>query len=304
MLTREENERLIRAAKGTPGGELLRRYWQPVALEEELPPGAPPRPVRVMGEDLVLFRDGSGRVGLMGLHCSHRKADLSYGRVEKDGLRCVYHGWLYGVDGRCLQQPGEPAGSSLKDEIRHLAYPCREVPGLILAYLGPGEPPALPPFPFYSAPRDHVWTKKFYHECNYLQGNEGNIDPQHLSFLHRVETGSSAGRADLLEADVAPTIVVTETAWGLRIDTVRETGPDERYVRTGNFIMPNLASFVGGPLVPPNVEPPEANTGFSINWHVPIDDGTHWKFAIAYRSTGPVDAALQERMTCQGLDAG
>jgi phthalate 4,5-dioxygenase len=303
MLSPDDNDLLTHAAKGTPGGELLRRYWQPVALEEELPRGAPPKPVRVMGEDLVLFRDDAGRVGLLGLRCSHRKADLSYGRIEDGGLRCVYHGWLYGIDGRCLQQPGERAASGFKDKVRHLAYPCREVPGLILAYLGPGEPPALPPFPFFSAPRDQVWTKKFFHECNYLQANEGNIDPQHLSFLHQVGSGSNAGYADLFEADVAPAITVTEMPWGLRIETARTIGEDQRYVRTGNFIMPNLASFVGAPLVRPDVEPPEANTGFSVNWHVPIDDTTHWKFAINYRSSGPVDAKLQEMMMCQGLDA-
>jgi phthalate 4,5-dioxygenase len=303
MLSQEQNDLVTRAAKGTPGGELLRRYWQPVALEEELPPGAPPKPVRIMGEDLVLFRDESGRPGLLGLHCPHRKADLSYGRIEDGGLRCVYHGWLFGIDGRCLHQPGEPAHSDFKDKIRHTAYPCREVPGLILAYLGPGEAPALPPFAFFSAPREQVWTKKFFHECNYLQGNEGNIDPQHLSILHQVSMNSIVSYSRGLETDLAPTITVSETPWGLRIDTARTIGPGEKYVRTGNFIMPNLSSFVGGPLVRPEVEPPESNTGYSLNWHVPIDDTTHWKFAINYRSSGPVDAKLQEMMTCQGLDA-
>jgi phthalate 4,5-dioxygenase len=302
MLSQEQNDQLTRAAKGTPGGDLLRRYWQPVALEEELPPGAPPKPVRVMGEDLVLFRDEAGRPGLLGLRCAHRKADLSYGRIEGGGLRCVYHGWLFGMDGRCLDQPGERAGSDFKNRIRHTAYPCRDVPGLILGYLGPGEPPALPPFPFFSAPREQVWTKKFYHECNYLQGNEGNIDPQHLSILHRVNMDTRLSYARRLEADLAPTITVFEKPWGLRIDTARSTGPGETYVRTGNFIMPNLSSFVGGPLVRPEIESPEANTGYSVNWHVPIDDGTHWKFAINYRSSGPVDVELQEMMMCRDLD--
>ncbi|HXQ51086.1 MAG TPA: aromatic ring-hydroxylating dioxygenase subunit alpha [Stellaceae bacterium] len=302
MLSQEQNDLVTRAAKGTPGGELLRRYWQPVALEEELPPGAPPKPVRIMGEDLVVFRDQAGRPGLLGLHCPHRKADLSYGRIEDGGLRCVYHGWLFGVDGRCLHQPGEPAHSDFKDKIRHTAYPCRDVPGLILAYLGPGEPPALPPFPFFSAPREQVWTKKFHHECNYLQGNEGNIDPQHLSILHRIGMDSVLSNARF-EADLAPAITVSEMPWGLRIDTTRLIGDSEKYVRTGNFIMPNLAAFVGGPLVRPEIESPEANTGYSVNWHVPIDDRTHWKFAINYRGSGPVDVKLQEMMMCQGLDA-
>src|SRR5579884_2567691 len=136
MLTKEQNELLTRTGPGTPGGALLRRYWQPVALAEELPPDGPPLPVRVLGEDLVLFRDEYGRLGLLGLHCSHRGADLSYGRIEHGGLRCLYHGWLFDVQGRCLEQPGEPAGSTFKERIRHPAYPCREIGGLILAYLG------------------------------------------------------------------------------------------------------------------------------------------------------------------------
>ncbi len=192
-----------------------------------------------------------------------------------------------------------------RTKIRHTAYPCRDVPGLVLAYLGPGEPPALPPFAFFSAPREQVWTKKFYHECNYLQGNEGNIDPQHLSILHQVSTGANVGYAKFLEHDLAPTIDVTETPWGLRIDTSRDIGPGEKYVRTGNFIMPNLASFVGGPLVRPDgLEAQDANTGYSVNCSTCRSTiRTHWEFAVNYRSSGPVDVKLQEMMMCQGLSA-
>ena len=144
MLTQEQNELLTRTGPGTPGGEMLRRYWQPVALIEELPQDGPPVPVRIMGEDLVLFRNEQGEPGLLGLHCSHRGADLSYGRLEDGGLRCIYHGWLYDVQGHCLEQPGEPPGSTFAEKIQHKSYPCREVGGLILAYLGPGEPPLVP----------------------------------------------------------------------------------------------------------------------------------------------------------------
>src|SRR5215510_483198 len=123
MLTKEENDRLTRVGPGTPGGA--------------------PIPVRLLGEDLVLFRDETGQPGLLGVHCSHRGADLSYGRVENGGLRCLYHGWLYNTAGNCLEQPGEPAGSEFHQKIRHLAYPCREVAEVVLAYLGPGEPPLI-----------------------------------------------------------------------------------------------------------------------------------------------------------------
>ena len=112
MITAEENNLLTQTSAKTPAGELLRRYWQPVALSEELPPGSAPRPVRIMGEDLVLFRDEAGRPGLLGLHCSHRGTDLSYGRIENGGLRCLYHGWLYDASGCILEQPGEPGGGA------------------------------------------------------------------------------------------------------------------------------------------------------------------------------------------------
>jgi len=140
MLTKEENEMLTRVGPGTPMGELIRRYWQPASLSEELPPDGPPVPIRLLGEDLVLFRDQQGRPGLLGIHCSHRGADLSYGRLEDGGLRCIYHGWLYDIHGRCLEQPGEPAGSTFHERIHHTAYPCYESGGLILTYMGPGDP--------------------------------------------------------------------------------------------------------------------------------------------------------------------
>ena len=123
MLTKEENDLLTQVGPGTPGGLVLRSYWQPAALSEELPPGGPPIPLRLFGEDLVMLRDEQGRIGLLDAHCSHRRTDLSYGRIEDGGLRCVYHGWLYDVYGKCLQTPAEPAGSHLHEFVRHQAYP-------------------------------------------------------------------------------------------------------------------------------------------------------------------------------------
>src|SRR5438552_17982331 len=148
MMTQEENELLTQTNRGTPAGELLRRYWQPVALSEELPSGAAPLTVKILGEELVLFRDDQGRAGLLGIHCSHRGTNLSYGRVEDGGLRCLYHGWLYDVEGRCLEQPGEPTGSTFHQRIRQTAYPCQEMGGIIYTYMGPGDPPQLPPHEF------------------------------------------------------------------------------------------------------------------------------------------------------------
>src|SRR5581483_5873963 len=126
MLSQEENDLLTRTGPGTPGGNFLRRYWQPVALSEELPANGAPLPVRIMSEDLVLYRDDQGQLGLLGLHCSHRRADLSYGRVENGGLRCLYHGWLFDRRGNCPEQPCEPVGKRFCEKVHHPAYPCRE----------------------------------------------------------------------------------------------------------------------------------------------------------------------------------
>src|SRR5512134_3509544 len=152
MMTREENELLTQTGPGTPCGEMMRRYWQPVGLSEELPVGGAPLSVRILGEELVLFRDDQGRVGLLGLHCAHRGTDLSYGRIEDGGLRCLYHGWLYDIDGRCLDQPAEPSISRFKEKICHLSYPCLERAGLIFAFMGEGEAPLLPDYEFLLVP--------------------------------------------------------------------------------------------------------------------------------------------------------
>src|SRR4051812_6201725 len=221
MLTQEENDLITRTGPGTSCGDMIRRYWQPAALSEELPFDGAPLPIKLLGEDLDLFRDDDGRPGLLGLHCSHRGADLSYGRTEDGGLRCIYHGWLYDRAGRCLEQPGEPAGSTFHERIRQTAYPCQEVGGVIFAYLGPGEPPLFPDYELFRVPAAHRWVHKHYHECSYLQGNEGNIDTVHVRFLHGFLPGgryspnlTSEGR----EGPLAPSLVprCEETHFGLR----------------------------------------------------------------------------------------
>src|ERR671923_517392 len=169
MISEQESNLLTQTGPRTPCGELMRRYWQPVALSEELAGESPPLKVRILGEELVLFRDDQGRPGLLGLHCSHRGTDLSYGRIEDGGLRCLYHGWLYDICGRVLEQPGEPGGGAGRDSIKHLAYPCHEIGGVIFTYMGPGEPPLFPNYAFLKASPDHLHVGKIFHNCNYLQ---------------------------------------------------------------------------------------------------------------------------------------
>ncbi|MCH7482802.1 MAG: Rieske 2Fe-2S domain-containing protein, partial [Chloroflexi bacterium] len=162
MLSLQDNELLTRTGADSSMGRLMRRYWLPVMLSSELPaPDSPPRRVRVLGEDLVGFRDTNGRLGLLAEHCSHRGTSLLYGRNEECGLRCIYHGWKYDVDGNVLDTPAEPAGSKLGPKVQHTAYPCHEVAGLIWAYMGPKEHlPLFPSYLFTKVPPENVWVTK------------------------------------------------------------------------------------------------------------------------------------------------
>jgi phenylpropionate dioxygenase-like ring-hydroxylating dioxygenase large terminal subunit len=305
MITPDENDLLTRTGPGTRCGALLRRYWQPAALSEELSGGGAPLPVTILGEELVLFRDDRGRPGLVGLHCSHRGTDLSFGRVEDGGLRCLYHGWLYDIHGRCLEQPGEPGGGMNCAAIQHLAYPCLETAGVVFAYLGPGAPPLFPAYELFTVREDcRNLPMKTYHECNYLQGNEGNLDPVHLSFLHRISKsaeplsagsgGAGMARAKAHELnlrDLAPAIDAELTDYGVRIYSVRKTSPEENFVRITNFIMPNLCAVGGG----------TGGDGYQIDWHVPIDDTHHWKYTFGFRRSGALpERQLKERRAALG----
>lgn len=186
VLTREENDRLTRIGPGTLAGELLRRYWLPCAPARDLDGEHPTRFVRLLGEDLVLFRDKSGRVGLLADHCPHRGASLLYGRVEERGIACAYHGWLYDTEGNCLETPAEPAQSLFYLTVKHCAYPVRKFAGLYWAYLGPAPAPEIPKY--------DVWARRDGHrsiviqprlDCNWLQAMENSVDGPHAYILHQ-----------------------------------------------------------------------------------------------------------------------
>jgi len=297
MLALEEIDLLTKTGPGTPCGAFMRRYWQPVALTEELTPEGAPARVRLLGEDFVLFRDERGRPGLLGLHCAHRGADLSYGRVENGGLRCLYHGWLFDVQGQCLEQPAEPKGSDFYRKVRQRSYPCQERGGLIFAYLGPGEPPLLPAYEPFGVPEEQRFVKKFHQECNYLQAIEGNLDPAHQSFLHRRFQGSDAGSDELplgtggtaasnftmYREDLSPAIEVEETDFGLRLFAVRSSvasvGEGKNWVKVLNFVLPGLCFVPGG----------TGADGYTVHWNVPIDDASHWKYMLTFRRSGALD---------------
>src|SRR5713101_3719426 len=180
MLSKVENDLLTQTNSGTGAGEYLRRFWLPALLASEVPtPDCPPVRIRLLGEDLVAFRDTHGRVGLMEEFCPHRRSSLFWGRNEECGLRCVYHGWKYDVTGACVDMPSEPAESSFKHKIKTTAYPCRERGGVVWAYLGQREPPPLPDLEPNMLPEGTYSVGLTLRECNWLQALEGDIDTSH-----------------------------------------------------------------------------------------------------------------------------
>jgi 5,5'-dehydrodivanillate O-demethylase oxygenase subunit len=185
VLTREENELLTQVGPGTPAGELLRRYWMPIAVAAELTAEQPTKFVRLLGENLVLFRDKTGRVGLIGDRCSHRGASLCYGRVEERGISCAYHGWLFDTQGNILETPPE-RNDAIINSVKQLAYPLRKLVGLYWAYLGPEPLPELPPYD--TLVRRDGQRKLVIHpvlDCNWFQAMENSVDPAHLQILHQ-----------------------------------------------------------------------------------------------------------------------
>jgi nitrite reductase/ring-hydroxylating ferredoxin subunit len=265
---------LTHVGPGTPAGELFRRYWQPVGVAADLADA--PRAVRVLGEDLVLFRDGRRRVGLLDAHCCHRGTSLYYGRVEPDGLRCCYHGWLFAADGRCLDQPCEPPESTFKDRVRQPAYPCREHHGLVFAYLGP--PDLEPVFPRYDMIEEGdgavVADGTSYGlgggevlDCNWLQVYENVMDPFHVAVLHSSFSGGQFSPA----LAARPAIAWEETPHGVRSLQDRALDDGRRYRRVTEVRVPNVR-------IVPSVAAGEPGEGFErarhIGWVLPIDD-TH-----------------------------
>jgi phenylpropionate dioxygenase-like ring-hydroxylating dioxygenase large terminal subunit len=237
MLKPEDNERLVRIGAGTPMGALLRRYWQPALLSWELAEndGAPVR-VTLLGEELVAFRDSDGRIGLIDAYCPHRRAPLFYGRNEARGLRCVYHGWKFNVDGQCVDLPNVAENARIRGNVRIKSYPTYEKGGVIWAYMGPPErKPAVPDFEWMRAPQTHRNVTKNYQANNYLQSLEGGLDTSHSSFLHNETIGDSRSVRNI---DGAPRLEVFPTDYGYSYVSFRRISDSEQYVRVYQYVMP------------------------------------------------------------------
>jgi nitrite reductase/ring-hydroxylating ferredoxin subunit len=297
MMSQEQNDLITRIGPGTPAGRLMRRYWQPAALIEELPDQRPVRGVRLLGEDLVLFRGPEGQYSLIERHCPHRGSDLAFGRLEDGGLRCPFHGWLFDASGRCLEQPAEPEGSRFHEKVRATAYPCVERHGIVFAWMGEGEPPAFPAFDCFVAPDTHTFAFKGLIECNWLQALEVGIDPAHASFLHRFledeDPAEGYGRqfrdqaADsqipmtrILREFPRPEIRVEPTDYGLRLISLRDLGNLGMHVRVTNQVFPHAIVI------------PMSNEMTITQWHVPVDDVSCYWYAIFTSFGAPVDKAV------------
>ena len=253
MLRRDENELLVHTGPATPMGQYLRRFWTPVLLASELPDAdCPPVRVRVMGERLIAFRDSAGHIGLLDEFCPHRRASLYWGRNEECGLRCVYHGWKFDVEGTCVDMPNERTETRFAHRVRTRAYPAREWGSLIWAYLGPAETmPGLPELEWALVPESHRFVSKRLQESNYLQAVEGGIDSSHVSFLHstlRSESHVSTTlglRSEYMWRDRAPKFTVRRTDYGLLIGARRDAEEDSYYWRLTQFLLPTATMIPG-----------------------------------------------------------
>ncbi len=271
----EDNRELTRTGRGTPAGDYLRRFWQPVALVSDV--GDLPVPLKIMGEKLVLFRDGSGRLGLMHRHCSHRGASLEYGIITERGIRCSYHGFQYDVDGTLIDTPSLPSNNKIKGRLCQGAYPTIEYAGLVFAYMGP--PEHMPPFPVYdafTAPADNEMAPyKLHFPCNWLQVHENGADPMHVPFVHALMSEVQFTRM----FGAIPVVDNVETPLGFLSLATRRWG-DNLYCRANDVILPNIAQF-GTPFVRGEEEKYAVCAGIT-RWVVPIDDENNWTFGIRH----------------------
>ena len=305
-----EDEYLTHVDPGTPAGEYLRRFWQPVAYTHQLT-GLPLR-IEIMGEELVLFRDGRGEIGLLELHCSHRGTSLEFGLIEERGIRCCYHGWLFDVVGRILETPLEPPGSTLKDRLCHGAYRVREYGGVVFAFMGP--PDKTPEFPSFD-----IWEQRGYHmeadplpgddhkPCNWLQIVDNYMDPLHEEFLHARVSGLQfydKDRRPLEELAILGLAEFVETPIGYMTLEARRVN-DCVWVRDIEYIWPNGIALSETPSFPPEFEPGQKEiheTPHLMEWAVPANNTHTLRFTMVsvpdggtnLRKTDPAPATMSQ----------
>lgn len=251
MVTTQENETLTRVGPGTPMGELMRRYWIPAAMSHEIVADGPPLRLMLLGEQLLAFRDSSEKVGILDHHCPHRNASLFFGRNEEGGLRCIYHGWKFNVEGRCLEMANVPPHQDFKSKIQAKAYKVIERNGLVWTYMGKGEPPALPQIEATLLPEAEASFNWMQRSCNWLQVLEADLDTSHTDFLHggarteKVYAPDDPRRFGAINR--APEYEVRETEWGTMYGAFRPADPGQTYWRVAHFMFPFWTITPSGP---------------------------------------------------------
>lgn len=290
---------LCRVGRGTGAGEWFRRYWLVVGTTREL--RDIPQAVKILGEDLVLFRDPDGKPGLLGLHCPHRGTSLEYGDIEDGGIRCPYHGWLFNVAGQCLEMPAEPQDSRFANKVKHLSYPVRELGGLIFAYLGP-DPKHPPPLPKYKALADPAGARSLestrLYDYNWFNFVENGADPVHFSILHRANPTDGTWRSWFFNFKDIPPFDAVETSYGMKVIS-RKPGPtpDTEYVDVKSIALPSILQ-IGDTEFTHFKKPKEALVAGSHNEHfmfVTPNDDDHFTLYTVNHYTGP-DADFFEKL--------
>jgi len=283
MLSPNDNHMLTQVGSGTPMGDMMRRFWLPGLLPWELPaPDCPPIRFRLLGEELVAYRDTSGRVGVLAQACPHRGASMFFGRNEEDGLRCVYHGWKFDMDGNCTDMPNEPAESNFKHKIHATAYPAREHGGIIWVYMGLAEHlPELPGFLSNQLPAEHTVAWKRHQSSNYMQALEGGIDPSHAAFLHSyLDPGNIRGVPNqIMNRDRHPRSHIVDTDYGVLIGSSRHHTEAEDFLRTNIFLMPCYT-----------MAPVDSGANPILRWSgwVPMDDHNVMRFTTECDPVMPI----------------
>lgn len=291
MLSKQDNALLVTSEANTVMGNYLRCYWHPVALSEEVAkPDSPPIRVKIMGEDLLLFRDSQGKTGLIEPFCAHRGADLFFGRNEECGIRCIYHGWKYDIHGNCIDMPNVPKDAAYHGKIKIKAYPTREFADMVWAYMGPEneEPSELPQLEAGLVPQNHRYVTKRLVECNWTHSMEGALDTAHFSFLHMpaptftkddsTNIAADEKRIRWLRNDPAPRFSIIEHAVGFMIGGARNADPGDHYWRLTQYMLPTHS-------ITPSAMPNETYYGYT--W-VPIDDHHCWTYVYAWNPDQPI----------------
>jgi phthalate 4,5-dioxygenase len=284
MLSRQDNELLCRVGAGTPMGTLMRAYWMPVLYDWELEPDGAPLRVRVLGENLIAWRDSTGQPAFVAENCPHRGASLFFGRNEEAGLRCVYHGWKFDTSGQCVDMPNEPAESDFRTRVRAQSYKAAEYGGLVWVYMGPqqDEPPEVPRFEFGLVPaeqRQH--SHKLIYECNWLQALEGELDTTHVYFLHsRLDAALPAKYGTWVE-DRRASLHVLNTAGGVLYGGKRTEEDGNTYWRTTQFLFPMYGMFPGG----------RDDGTVPLSIYVPIDDTHTLHMGVRWHPTKRLEQA-------------